>query len=100
MGHRRVQGELVRLGQPIAASTVWQILHDAGIGSAPCRTGPGWKQFLTPPASEILAADFFYVDTVLLWRIYTMIVIEHEMRRVHLVGVTAPRRCVGDTGGP
>jgi hypothetical protein len=46
-GHRRVQGELVRLGQPIAASTVWQILHDAAIGAAPRRTGPTWKKFLT-----------------------------------------------------
>ena len=28
-------GELVRLGHRIAASTVWQILHDTGIDSAP-----------------------------------------------------------------
>src|ERR1035441_7052352 len=46
-GHRRIQGELVRLGHPIAASTVWQILHNAGIEPAPRRTGPTWKQFLT-----------------------------------------------------
>jgi WD40 repeat protein len=46
-GHRRVQGELVRLGHQIAASTVGQILHDAGIDPAPRRSGPTWKQFLT-----------------------------------------------------
>jgi len=30
-GHRRVQGELARLGYQTAASTVWKILHHAGV---------------------------------------------------------------------
>ena len=88
-GHRRVQGELVRLGHRIAASTVWQILHDAGIDPAPRRTGPTWKQFLTTQARGIIAADFVHVDTVLLRRIYALIVIEHDTRQVHLAGITA-----------
>src|SRR6266851_4230547 len=88
-GHRRVQGELVRLGHSIAASTVWQILHDAGIDPAPRRAGPTWKQFLTTQARGILAADFVHVDTVLLRRIYALIVIEHDTRQVHLAGITA-----------
>jgi len=89
MGHRRVQGELLRLGHPIAASTVWQILHDAGIDPAPRRAGPTWRQFLTAQARGILAADFVYVDTVLLRRVYALVVIEHGIRRAHLAGVTA-----------
>ena len=88
-GHRRVQGELVRLGHRIAASTVWQILHDAGIDPAPRRACPTWKQFLTTQARGIIAADFVHVDTIRLQRIYALIVIEHDTRRVHLAGITA-----------
>jgi putative transposase len=88
-GHRRVQGELVRLGHPVAASTVWQILHDAGIDPGPRRSGPTWKQFLTAQARGILAVDFVHVDTVLLRRVYALIVIEHGTRHVHLAGITA-----------
>src|SRR6266851_2987224 len=81
-GHRRVQGELVKLGHQIAASTVWQILHDARIDPAPRRTGPTWKQFLTTQARGILAVDFVHVDTVVLRRIYALIIIEHGTRHV------------------
>jgi len=88
-GHRRVQGELTKPGHRIAASTVWQILHDAGIDPAPRRTGPTWKQFLTTQARGILAVDFVHVDTVLLRRIYALIIIEHGTRRAHLAGITA-----------
>jgi hypothetical protein len=78
-GHRRVQGELVKLGHPIAASTVWQILRAAGIDPAPRRAGLTWKQFLTARARGILAVDFVHLDTVLLRRLYALIVIEHAL---------------------
>ena len=88
-GHRRVQGQLVRLGHRIAASTVWQILHGAGLGPAPGRSGPTWGQFLSAHATAVLAVDFLHVDTVLLRRIYALIAVEHGSRRTFLVGVSA-----------
>jgi putative transposase len=88
-GYRRIHGELVGLGHPIAASTVWKILNDAGIDPALRRSGPTWRQFLAAQAHAILAVDFAHVDTVLLRRLYILLVIEHGHRRVHLVGITA-----------
>jgi putative transposase len=44
-GHRRIQGELVRLGYRVAAGAVWKILHRAGVDPAPRRAGQTWKQF-------------------------------------------------------
>jgi len=38
------------------------------------RIGPTWKQFLTAQARGILAADFVHVDTVLLRRLYALII--------------------------
>jgi transposase InsO family protein len=88
-GHRRIQGELARLGYTIAASTVWEILHAAGIDPAPRRTGPTWRQFLAAQAHAIIACDFLVVETALLKRLYVLVFIEHGTRRVHLAGVTA-----------
>ena len=87
-GHRRVQGELVRLGHRIAACTAWQILHDAGLDPAPRRSGPTWRQFLTAQAKAVLAVDFLHVDTVFLTRIYALIAVEHGSCRAHLIAVS------------
>jgi transposase InsO family protein len=88
-GYRRIQGELIGLGHQVAASTVWTILKSAGLAPAPRRTGPTWRQFLAAQAHAILAIDFAHVDTVLLRRLYILVVIEHDRRRVHLAGITA-----------
>jgi hypothetical protein len=84
-GYRRICGELAGLGYSVAASTVWKILKDAGIGpSLPPR-----RQFLAEQADSIQAVDFFHVETVFLRRLYVLFFIEHATRRVHLIGVTA-----------
>ena len=88
-GHRKIQGELARLGHAIAVSTVWEILHAAGIGPAPRRAGPTWREFLAAQAHTIIACDFLIVETALLRRLYVLVFIEHGSRRRHLAGVTA-----------
>ena len=94
-GHRRIQGELARLGYKIAYSTVWEILKKAGIGPVPKRSGPAWGEFLSAQAHRIIACDFMHVDTVLLRRLYVLIFIEHGTRRLHIADVTATRLARG-----
>jgi hypothetical protein len=62
-GYRRIHGELCRLGSRLGASTVWAILHRAGIDPAPTRSAVSWRQFLRAQAKGMLAMDFFTVDT-------------------------------------
>ncbi|RNG34340.1 integrase core domain-containing protein [Streptomyces botrytidirepellens] len=88
-GCRRIQGELARLGYRLGASRVWEILTAAGIGPAPRRCGPTWREFLTAQAESTIACDFVHIDLVDLRRVYALIFLEHGTRRLHVSGVTA-----------
>ncbi len=88
-GYRRVHGELLTLGVKVAASTVWEILREAGIDPAPDRAATTWTQFLRSQAEALLAVDFIETVTLAGTRMYVLAVIEHASRRIRILGATA-----------
>ena len=89
-GNERIEGELLKLGYEISDETVANILRRHGIPPVPERdTSPSWRHLMTHYKDQLLACDFFTIDTLFLQTLYVLIFIEIGSRRVHFAGCTA-----------
>ncbi len=87
-GHRRICGELAKLGFQVSPTSIRRLLAQARMEPAPRRGGPSWREFLRTQAGSIVACDFFTVESVCLRRYYVLFFIAHASRRVWLAGCT------------
>ncbi len=53
-GYVRIQGELLKLGISVSATTIATVLRSSGLGPAPRRIGPTWSEFLRAQAQIML----------------------------------------------
>jgi putative transposase len=89
-GIERIEGELKKLGYTISHETVGNILQRHNIPPAPEReSSPSWRHLMTHYKNQLLACDFFTVETLFLQTIYVLMFIEIGSRRVHFAGCTA-----------
>jgi hypothetical protein len=56
-GYLRIRGELLKLGIDVSATTIATVLRQGGLGPAPRRIGPTWRQFLRAQAYGLLSSE-------------------------------------------
>ena len=72
-GHRRIQGELAKLGHPVSASAVRAALRRHRVPPAPQRRrATTWREFINRHKAQLLACDFVTVETLFLKTLYAL----------------------------
>ncbi len=92
-GLSRIVGEMAKCGLTVVESTVRKVLTQHGRAPTPgnSRKGSTWLQFWKLHAHATVGADFIQIPIGLLGKVvnaFIFIAIEHDTRRVHLLGIT------------
>ena len=88
-GYGKIEGELLKLGFKVSRTTIQNTLRRHNILPAPVRGGSvNWRHLLAHYKQQILATDFFTVDSIRPQTLYVLFFIELGSRRVHISGVT------------
>ena len=91
MGYRRIHREWLKLGYRLHPLTVRNVLRRHHCQPAPLRSRRSWRSFLKHYREQMLACDFFTVETIRLQTVDGLFFIELGSRRVHLAGCAATR---------
>jgi hypothetical protein len=85
-GYDKIRGELLKPGYRISASSVRNILKQRRIATSSERSSGSWRNFLGHYKGQILACDFFTVETIWLNTIYVLslsnLVLDASIRQV------------------
>jgi putative transposase len=87
-GYSKIQGELRKLGYSIGRSTVRDALSRNHLPPSKRRKSSNWRSFLGHYAGQMVACDFFTVETIRLQTLYVLFFIQLGTRRVYLAGCT------------
>jgi putative transposase len=88
-GYQRIAGELRKLGVAVSATSIRNILAQAGLPPAPRRHSQSWRSFLRAHGESILACDFFTVDTAWLRRLHVLVFLSIGSRRIEFFACTS-----------
>jgi putative transposase len=88
-GYGKIKGELSKLGFTVSEPTVRNVLKRHHIVPAPERGSSSWCHLISHYKEQLIACDFFTVETLTLNTLYVLFFIELGSRKVHFAGVTA-----------
>jgi len=89
-GYGKIEREMLKLGFGVSRTTIRNILQKHAILPASVRGGSiGWRHLMAHYKEQLLATDFFTVETIRLRTLYVLFFIELDTRRVHISGITA-----------
>ena len=88
-GCGKIKGELSTVGFSVSEPTVRNVLKRHHIVPAPERGSSSWRHLMSHYKDQLIACDFFTVETLTLQTLYVFFFIELGSREVHFAGVTA-----------
>jgi transposase len=87
-GYGKIEGELLKMDIKVSQTTIPNILDQNGIVPVPIRNGSiGWRQLMSHYKEQILACDFFTVETIWLETFFREKLADHQSQVFYSISI-------------